>query len=59
LFGYWGSFSNGEFGRMTWYATNLNNAVMIESKNGKRIMITPNDVDAFINQVQKKLVGSI
>ncbi|MEN9549889.1 MAG: hypothetical protein RIR12_2480 [Bacteroidota bacterium] len=59
LFGYWGSFSNGEFGRMTWYATNLNKAVMIESKNGKQIMITPNDVDGFINQVQNKLVGSI
>jgi hypothetical protein len=58
LFGYWGTFTNSLFGRMTWYATNLNNAVMIETKKGKRIVISPNDVDAFINQVQTKLVGS-
>jgi hypothetical protein len=58
FFGYWGKFTNSKFGTMTWYATNLNKAVMIETKKGKRIVMTPNDVDAFISQVQIKLVGS-
>jgi hypothetical protein len=55
LFGYWGTFTNGQFGRMTWYATNLNKAVMIETKKGKRIVITPDTAADFINEFKKKL----
>ncbi len=51
LFGYSGKFANGHLGQMTWYATNLNNAVLIEKRNGKKIVITPDNPDAFLKQI--------
>lgn len=47
LFGYFGKFWNKEFGHMTWYATNIDNAILILTKEKKKIIITPNEAEKF------------
>ncbi len=52
LFGYYGLFYNREQGRMTWYATQRRNYVMLITKRGKKIILTPDDlslIDAVKN----------
>ena len=46
--GYYGIFSSKALGRMNWYATNLNNAVLIKTSNGKKHLLTPDERDAFM-----------
>jgi hypothetical protein len=48
LFGYTGSFVNASVGRMSWYATNLNKAVLIVTGTDKRIILTPEEREQFI-----------
>lgn len=48
LFGYWGSFANKKIGAMTWYATRRNNAVLIETSDNKKIILTPNEPEKFV-----------
>lgn len=48
LFGYWGNFANTKIGRMTWYATRRNNAVLIKMNNNKKIVLTPNEPEKFV-----------
>ena len=50
LFGYFGKFWNKQQGSMTWYVTNMKNPVMIETKNGKKIVLTPDDREQFLEQ---------
>lgn len=45
LFGYYGQFYNSTFGHMTVYATQRKNMVMIFTKDGGQIVISPNDED--------------
>ena len=47
LFGYMGKFGSSRLGRMTWYATDLQNAVLITTNKGK-ILITPENPEEFI-----------
>ncbi len=49
LFGYYGSFANFKIGGMTWYATRRDKAVLITIANNKKIVVTPDDPEAFIN----------
>ena len=49
LFGYYGKFSNAKIGNMTWYATNRANAVLLEMTGGDKIVITPDNAEAFLN----------
>ena len=48
LFGYYGSFASYTLGSMTWYATRKDKAVLITTTNNKKIVITPDDQDAFV-----------
>ena len=50
VFGYIGKFWNKQQGNMTWYATDMKNPVMIETKNGKKIVLTPDDRVQFLEQ---------
>ncbi len=47
LYGYFGRFANIKLGRMTWYATRRDKAILIITQNGK-IVITPNDPEKFV-----------
>jgi hypothetical protein len=53
LFGYFGIFWNKEFGNMTWYATKKDKAIMLITSNSKKIILTPDDIDQFINEFYK------
>ncbi|SKB48019.1 PH domain-containing protein [Dyadobacter psychrophilus] len=50
LFGYFGKFYNFKIGNMTWYATRRKNAVLIKTIKGKNIIITPDEVGAFVGE---------
>ena len=52
VFGYFGQFLNRDLGCMTWYATQRNHdAVLIELNNNKKIIITPDEPEQFIQQL--------
>jgi len=52
LFGYFGQFWNKEFGSMTWYASRRDRAIMIHTIDNKKIVITPDETDIFIQEMQ-------
>jgi len=51
LFGYFGKFWNKEFGDMTWYATQRSHTVLIITDQHQKIVLTPDEVDLFIEEV--------
>ncbi len=50
LFGYFGYFNGGD----VWYVTNTHKKVKIKLKSGKTYMISPENPDAFVEEVQKR-----
>jgi hypothetical protein len=57
LFGYFGKYYNKTIGKMTFYATNRANAILITTKQGKKIVITPDDpglIEAVNQWIRKK-----
>ena len=51
VFGYTGKYYKKDFGSMTWYCTQRKNYILIEKTNGKKLVITPDDVDGFMQDV--------
>lgn len=49
LFGYFGMFFNSKEGRLRLFATRWDRTVLIETAGGKKIIVTPNDPDAFVS----------
>ena len=49
LFGYFGKFYNSKIGSMIWFATQRKNWVLMKTKTGKQIILTPDQPEAFIN----------
>ncbi len=52
LFGYFGSFRNGTYGGMTWYATKTSNYLIIVTKDNDKIVLTPDD-KGMINEIKR------
>lgn len=48
LFGYYGKFANTKLGSMTWYATRRNKTVLVQTMNGKKIILTPDEPEKFL-----------
>ena len=48
LFGYFGNFANFEMGKMTWYATRKDRTVLINTKDNKKIILTPDEPEEFV-----------
>ncbi len=48
FWGYSGTYYNWKLGRMTWYATNLKNAILLTFYNNKKILITPDASEEMI-----------
>ncbi|MES2622072.1 MAG: PH domain-containing protein, partial [Bacteroidota bacterium] len=48
FFGYFGKFYNSKIGSMIWFATQRKNWVLMQTRNGKNIIITPDEPDALI-----------
>ena len=52
IFGYIGLYYNKKLGSMMWYCTKRENYVLIEKTNGKKIIITPDDPGALLNELK-------
>lgn len=52
LFGYWGKFTNGKIGAMTWYATRRDHAIIITTTSNKKILLTPDEPDLFVSTIR-------
>ena len=48
FFGSFGKFWNGKLGNMTWYITRKNNFVLVETKDRKKIILTPDKPVEFV-----------
>jgi hypothetical protein len=55
LWGYWGRFANSRIGAMKWYATRMSNAVLITTGNNKKIVLTPDDPELFVEKLKSAL----
>jgi Bacterial PH domain len=51
LFGYYGKFYNKKFGTTTWYATQRINRILILTKEGDKIVISPDDM-SLLDKIQ-------
>jgi len=54
LFGYYGKYYNSEFGHMIFYTTQRKNNILIRTKQGKIIIITPDDI-TIIQKIKEHL----
>jgi hypothetical protein len=52
FFGNFGKFWNGKLGSMTWYVTRKNNFVLVETKDQKKIILTPDKPEEFVASFQ-------
>ncbi len=48
FFGSFGTFWNDKLGKMTWYVTRKNNFVLVETKDQKKIILTPDKPEEFV-----------
>jgi len=48
FFGSFGKFWNGKLGSMIWYVTRKNNFVLVETKDQKKIILTPDKPEEFV-----------
>lgn len=48
LFGYYGKFANSTLGSMTWYATRMDKAILIETIANKKIIVTPDEPEKLV-----------
>ncbi len=55
LFGYYGRYVSTKMGRLTFYTTQRKNRIVIKTKDGKNIMITPDDL-GFIETLRQKRI---
>ena len=51
FFGYWGSFANYSIGKMTWYVTRRDKAVLVETVEGRKILLSPDEPEQFVQHV--------
>lgn len=48
FFGSFGKFWNSKLGNMTWFVTRKNNFVLVETKDQKKIILTPDKPEEFV-----------
>ena len=58
FFGYYGYFRNNEFGSMTWYVTHRSQVLLLEV-GSEKILISPDDMDDFEQNLQSGLLGQV
>lgn len=54
FFGYYGYFSNSEFGSMKWYCTHRKDVVFLEV-GSEKVLISPDNVESFLQELQPHL----
>lgn len=53
LFGYTGYFTDKKLGAMRWYATRLDRGILLQTKKGENIVLTPDNPDAFLQALHR------
>lgn len=53
LFGYFGKFYSSRIGSMTWYATRRDRIILIETIHSRRIIISPDEPEKFLEELNK------
>jgi hypothetical protein len=56
LYGYFGYFYMKHIGSVRMYATNRDSMVLLVDEKGKKILVSPNEVDRFIQQLKKSIL---
>lgn len=54
LFGYFGKFRSSKLGGVTLYSTQHKNQILILFKNGEKVILSPNEPDRFLTDLQKR-----
>ncbi len=54
VFGYFGKFRTSKMGMMTWYATRRDRFVLVETFEGKKIILTPDEPEKMVVEMNKK-----
>ncbi len=52
IFGYTGLYYNKTMGSMTWYCTQRKKYILVEKTNNKKLIITPDNPDDFIQSLR-------
>ncbi len=55
VFGYFGKFRNKNFGTMIFFTTRTDNRVYILTADGKNIIVSPDNVEEFVETVNKRI----
>lgn len=55
LFGYTGKYYKQPYGSMTWYCSQRKNYVLLETSAGKKIVVTPDERDAMVDELRNRL----
>lgn len=58
LFGYTGWYYSKKIGKMRWYARQRKNIVLLTLSNGKKILLTPDDREAFVEELRASISHS-
>ncbi|RZJ27812.1 MAG: hypothetical protein EOO48_11100 [Flavobacterium sp.] len=53
LFGYFGTFYNVSKGSMNWYITRCDHAILIRTSSGRKIVVSPDDKEAFLQALKR------
>jgi len=56
LYGYLGLFHLFGIGRVWMYTTNRHKMILIETKDGKKYAVSPENPEDFVSQLQKKVI---
>jgi hypothetical protein len=51
IFGFYGNLVNMSLGRMTWYITRKDKLVKLRTKDKKKIILSPDETEQFINTI--------
>jgi hypothetical protein len=54
VFGYYGKFYHTSFGAMTWFASRRDHYVLVLFKDGRKIIVTPDDLN-FVHDLSSRL----
>ncbi|MBL7766165.1 MAG: hypothetical protein JNJ58_08740 [Chitinophagaceae bacterium] len=52
VFGYTGWFSSRKIGKMRWFVTQRNNYILLTLKDGRKMVISPDDPKGFLAAIQ-------
>lgn len=59
LWGYFGQFYNGAYGRMTWYITRRDQLVLIKTNQKKSILLSPDNIDSFMIALEGRMITPV